>query len=93
MSGEEILNIQLLGPPNVFWKQKPLILKRRTTRILLYFLAYQTESKLVGRNQVMSHFWPEHSDEIARRNLRDWLSKLKKELPGDNFIHTDREWI
>ncbi len=93
MSGDEILNIQLLGPPKVFWKQEPLILKRRTTRILLYFLAYQTDSKLVSRNQVMGHFWPEHSDEIAHRNLRDWLSRLRKELPGDNFIHTDRQLI
>jgi predicted ATPase/DNA-binding SARP family transcriptional activator len=93
MSGEEVLHIQLLGPPKVFWKQKPLLLKRRTTRLLLYFLAYQTDSKLVGRNQVMAHFWPNHTEEIARRNLRDWLSKLRKELPGDNFIQTDREWI
>ncbi len=93
MGGEKILNIQLLGQPRIFWNQEQIILKRRTTRILLYFLAYPTDTKLVSRNELILMFWPDHAPEVARRNMRDLLSKLRKELPDEEILQTDREWV
>ncbi len=89
MSEKKRLSIRLLGPPKLLWDGKPLVIKRRMVRILIYYLA--CKKIMVGRTDILLTFWPD--DPNSRRNLRDLLSKLRSELPDQNFIKTDRDWV
>ena len=83
------LQINLLGPPEILWENKHLNINRRTPRTLLYFLASQ--SNLIGREKLLSTFWQDSSPPIARRRLRVALSRIRTEIPVENFItiHND----
>ncbi|HXF62343.1 MAG TPA: BTAD domain-containing putative transcriptional regulator, partial [Caldilineaceae bacterium] len=84
-----MLSIQLLGPVQVFLAGRPLALKRRKSRALLYYLA--TYPHPVSRSQVLGLLWPDHAPAAARHNLRTTLYSLRQEL-GDHFQSED-EWL
>lgn len=85
------LEILLLGPPEIRRNGKPLEIKRRLLRTLLYYLACQ--SAPVGRGELIVLFWPETNEETARRNLRETLSKLRAQLPDPELIRTENDRV
>ena len=86
---KSMLTIRLLGPTSVSLAARPLTLKRRKSRALLYYLAAQ--SAPVSRRQVAALLWSDHTDETARHNLRTTLYTLRQAI-GDH-LHTEDEWI
>ena len=88
---EQKLKILLLGPVEVTLEGKPVHIKRRQNRALLFYLAAQTQP--VTREAVCALFWPEESEERARKNLREALSRIRTELGLQNILITDGELI
>jgi len=78
------IKISLLGPPDVTFKQSHVIIKRKILRKLLYYLACQKQP--VSRAAICDLFWPEDTEEEARKNLREAISRLKSELPLQDVI-------
>lgn len=72
------LNILLLGPPVVTLDGKPIIIKRRLNRALLFYLAAQSQP--VTREAVCGLFWAEEPEVTARKNLREALSRIRTSL-------------
>lgn len=85
------LQINLLGPPEILWEDKRLNINRRIPRTLLYFLA--TQNNFIGRGKLVSIFWEDYSPQIARRRLREALSRLRAEVPVDNFILNENDLV
>ncbi|MFU8774101.1 MAG: BTAD domain-containing putative transcriptional regulator, partial [Anaerolineales bacterium] len=76
---QAVLRIHLLGPSTVLWNDQSLHIPRRMVRALLYRLAYSEQS--VTRQHLHLLFWPDHPEEIARRNLSHHLTHLRKSIP------------
>jgi len=83
------LQINLLGPPEIRWEQQLINVKRRIPRTLLFFLASQ--GNFVGRGKLLNLFWEDSSPKVARRRLREALSRIRAEIPNPNVltIHND----
>jgi len=88
-----MLKILVLGPPAVLIDDKPLGIQRRQLRTLLFFLACEPDG--VGRDELINRFWPEKKEADARRQLREVLSKLRRQLPDPETLQTDhdRVWL
>ncbi len=84
-----MLRILLLGTPVVFLDEKPVQIQRKLQRVLLFYLACQPG--LISRYDLALVFWPDAPDEIARRRLREALSKLRTELPDPSILITDSQ--
>ncbi len=78
------LRILLLGSPEVMWRGESYPIARRLSRALLFYLACQTEP--VSRSQILLLFWPDLDEHSARANLRDYLGKLRANLPDPNMV-------
>jgi DNA-binding SARP family transcriptional activator len=81
------LKILLLGTPEVFWDGKPVEIRRRIPRKILYYLA--AHEYPIGRSEFLPLFWPELDESSARASLRDNLSKLRVALPDPSLLLTD----
>ena len=88
VSTDGALYINLLGPPQVAWRNEPLALTRRQSRALLFYLAHTPEP--VARDRLAFLFWPDLPDPDARRNLKRLLSALRHTLPDDTLQTTAR---
>lgn len=73
-----MINIQLLGHPQVIVQGKPLDISRRKSRALLYFLA--AHNSPVPRERLLLIFWPELSRSAGLQTLRTTLHGLRKDL-------------
>lgn len=89
MADKKRLRIQLLGPPLLFWDDKPVLIQRRMARFLLYYLAIY--KGLRGRDEIANDFWYRFDNQ--RQRLRDILSKLRMELPDPDLILIDRDML
>jgi DNA-binding SARP family transcriptional activator len=82
------LRLLLLGPPAVYRGEDPVQIQRRIQRALLFYLAAEAGPK--SRAELTTLFWPEESDDLARRHLREALSKLRTQLaaalPGEEVL-------
>jgi tetratricopeptide (TPR) repeat protein len=87
----ERLVISLLGPPLVTLGGKPLQIKRRKVRFLLYYLACQECA--VSRTSLCDVFWPDQSESESRKNLREALSNLHSALNSDDYLSIQGEYI
>ncbi len=94
------LQIHLLGPPEIRWEQQLLNINRRIPRTLLFYLASQ--ANLVGRGKLVTFFWEEVPTNVARRRLREALSRIRSELPDPDILvilndlvglDADRAWV
>ena len=81
------LNILLLGTPQILWDDQIIDIKRRLPRSILYYLAANEQT--LGRNHLLTLFWPEENELTARANLRDNLSKLRASLPDPTLLKTN----
>lgn len=85
------LSIYLLGPPETRWKEKSISILRRVPRALLFYLASQ--GKVVGRDTLLTLFWEDQPDQVARRRLRESLSRLRGVLPNPNLLITHEDLV
>ena len=85
------LRINLLGPPEILWENQLLNINRRTPRTLLYFLASQ--NNLIARRKLLSIFWQDSTTPIARRRLREALSRIRSAIPIPDFITIHNDFV
>lgn len=85
------LKIFMLGQSQITWDDEPLVISRRATRTLLFYLASQR--KPVGRSMLCDLFWPENSESEARNKLRSLITKLKHSLPDPDLLITHHDFV
>ena len=85
------LVISLLGPPEIKLGNKAIQIKRRMFRYLVFYLACQPEP--VSRESLCDMFWPNEDEVQSRKNLREMVSKLRRDLPIDDLILTEKEYV
>lgn len=73
-----MLSIRLFGAPQIAYDQRPVMVTRRKSRALLYYLAAHTLP--LTRDQLLAFFWPDHERPTAQQNLRATLYGLRKIL-------------
>lgn len=88
-SSREMLELRLLGAPQIYWRGEALTLPRRQARALLYYLA--DADAPVSRDRLLYLFWPDEPESVARRNLIRLVSYLRKELPNPEILSVSRE--
>ncbi len=87
--GEDVpvVNINLLGAPEVISNGKPLRIPRKQLRALFYILA--ASSKPLTREQLCGLFWADSPDSVARRNLTRLVTLMRRCLPDADILLTD----
>jgi DNA-binding SARP family transcriptional activator len=85
------LKIFMLGQSQITWDDKPVMISRRATRTLLFYLASQR--KPIGRSMLCDLFWPENSESNARNRLRGLIAKLKHSLPDPDLLVTHNDQV
>lgn len=88
---ERPVKILLLGPPEIYIDNKPVVIKRRLNRALLFYLAGQSHP--VARSEVCEFFWPHEDEEKSRKHLREALSRLRQEVGIPNLIVTSGDFL
>ena len=78
---EKLLRINLLGPPEASFKDRPLRFKTKKSFALLCYLA--TEGGRRSRSELAELLWPESDEQHARIALRSALVRLRKALGED----------
>lgn len=91
MAGQEVavwgaaeLCAALLGSPEIRWHAASLIIPRRQTRALLYYLAARLQP--LPRQQLCFVFWPDAPESVARRNFTRLLNHLRRVLPDPDIL-------
>ena len=79
-----MLRILLLGPPKIYWDKQPVDINRRIPRMILYYLAARGQP--VTRSDLILLFFGNQSTNIARRRLRENLSRLRSQLPDPTVL-------
>ncbi len=85
------LRILLLGPPAIFFDEKPLTIQRRALRSILFYLAHH--KNMIDRASLILMLWPEVDDSTGRRRMRETLSKLRAELPDGDLLITSQDQV
>lgn len=85
------LVISLLGPPEIKVGGKILHIRRRMFRYFIFYLACQKIP--VSRESLCELFWPEKDETTSRKNLREVISKIRSDLPVDDLILTEKEYV
>lgn len=88
---EDRIQIALLGPPQFSYRGKQIQIKRRTLRRLFSYLACQEYP--VNRVAVSDFFWPNTDEASSRKNLREAISLLRAELPEQDVILVQNDFI
>ncbi len=89
---ESMLRINLFGAPTVYDEVgKPIVIRRRLTRALLYYIAAQ--GRPITRDHLIDRFWPDEPLDKARAFLRDGLSKVRESLPDKELLQTTRDSV
>ena len=88
-----VLEISLLGSPEVKRNGRSLTIPRRQTRALLYRLSSRLEP--ITREKLCFLFWPDVPENNARRNLSHLLTHVRRALPNHAMLLTegDRVWL
>lgn len=84
-----MLTITLLGLPQIYLGDRELVVSRRKSRALIYFLACQDQPVL--RQQLLSIFWADLPRPAAQQTLRTTLHGLRRAL-GD-WISAHEDWV
>lgn len=86
-----MLTINLLGSPEIAWKEARYDIARRQARALLFRLA--ADRRPVSRETLIYQFWPDLPDAKARKNLSRLASYLRRSLPEIDLLTPGREAI
>lgn len=79
-----MLQVMLLGPPEIRNDDQLLQFKRRMVRHLLTYIASSTE--WVSRSELATLFWSDEIGPIAYNRLRDTLRHLNNSLPEKDML-------
>src|SRR4051812_2447515 len=74
-----LLEIGMLGPPQIRCQNRELSIAARKSAALLYYLAAHPGRSL-NRSQLAALLWEEHSEAEGRNNLSTALSRLRHAL-------------
>lgn len=85
------LNILMLGPPMVTRNGQLVHINRREQRAGLFYLAAHMEP--VSREEICNVFWPEDTEAVARKKLREGLSRLRTVLKDPTLIISDNDFV
>lgn len=85
-SAQALLQLRLLGVPELTWAGEPLQIPRRQPRAILYRLAVQMEP--IPRDHFCLLLWSDLPDSEARRHLSNQLYNLRRALPDRELIQT-----
>lgn len=85
------LNIHLFGTPGIEWEGRPLAIRRRNVRSLLYRLV--AEPGPASRTQLCLLFWADEPELVARRNLSHLLTHLRTALPESELLQTTGDFV
>ena len=85
------ISILLLGPPVVTRKGQSVHINRRELRAGLFYLAGHAEP--VSRAEICYTFWPEDTEEVARKKLREGLSRLRSALSDPDIFITNNDFV
>lgn len=85
------LSVLLLGPPEIRWEQELVTIQRRYPRALLFYLA--SRGGFVGRQELLTLFWEDETETIARLRLRETLNKLKSSIPLPSLLISEGDLV
>jgi predicted ATPase len=85
------LQISLLGPPEIRWKDQLLSINRRIPRTLLFYLASRGNN--IGREKLLTLFWEDAPESVSRRRLREALSRIRYGLPDSSILTTQADLV
>lgn len=80
-------SINLLGTPQVLLDERPLMITRKKSRALLYYLA--AHDKPLTRDRLLAFFWPDQDRAAAQQVLRTTLHGLRKALGSALVVDDD----
>jgi len=83
------IQLQLLGPPRLFWQGEQVTITVAKALALLAYLAVQRGPH--RRERVLTLLWPESAERAARKNLRNVLWKVRAVL--GNVVHDFGDWL
>lgn len=78
--GLMVIQVKLLGKPSVLFEGRPVIFKYQKAEAIFYYLSVYQK---VERAKIMSIFWPDLSDDKARKNLRNALYSIRQAFNSD----------
>ena len=86
-----MLKILLLGTPEITFNDIAVPIQRRIPRGLFYYLAANPHP--IGREELITMFWPEIPESSAREMFRDNLAKLRSALPDPTVIIANQQSV
>lgn len=83
--------IEILGPPVISMNRQLIKINRREQRAGLFYLAGHMDP--VSREEICDTFWPEDSEETARKKLREGLSRLRSAFNDPDLIISNNDFV
>ncbi|MDO8971400.1 MAG: hypothetical protein Q7U74_11975, partial [Saprospiraceae bacterium] len=83
--------IEILGSPVISLNGQLIKINRREQRAGLFYLAGHMEP--VSREEICDTFWPEESEESARKKLREGLSRLRSAFNDPDLIISNNDFV
>ncbi len=81
------ITVNLFGTPGVFKNGEKIYFPYRKAEALFYYLLVQNQGT---REELVSLFWGESNEEVAKKNLRNAMYKTRKAL-GLEIIHSPKK--
>ncbi|MGX8796291.1 AAA family ATPase [Fusibacter sp. JL298sf-3] len=76
------LSVKLFGKPEIQLNNARMALSLKRSEALFYYLAFE---KRATREELVNLIWPNQSMDVAKKNLRNSLYRIKKDLGADVF--------
>ncbi len=83
------IRLRLFGPPEIYKNDEKVFLPYRKAEALFYYLVIQ---KQATREELVGLFWGEIQDELAKKNLRNAMYKIRKAFDME-VIHSPQKSI
>ncbi len=81
----DLINVHIIGPPYVEWKDARVNFPYKKAEALFYYLCVQ---KSAGRDQIVQILWDESTEASGRKNLREAIYQIRK-LFGNDILVTE----
>lgn len=85
-----VVEVKFLGVPTVLKDGHPVLFKYQKAEAVFYYIAFHSK---VDRYQVMHLFWPEESEDRARKNLRNALYSIRQSFESPIFLSVGQRLI
>ncbi len=92
-----MIKLNLLGKPNIEIEGKAVDVSLKKSEAILYYIGVQ---KRVTRSELVALIWSDTDEQTAKKNLRNSLYRLKKDLeldifqcPNKNIIELDEKLV